>query len=184
MYVTLATCRVPSLLKDLCTSFTSNFLPLSSLCQLTVWFIGKRFAFFSYFFFHNIKKKFPWRFFPLQLPTLYALQPAKLAKTQQVAHMVCMSVWERSPDVDKMLVVKWSQHLVHKCAKIYPQSGQTCFCRLNALAVLIQSLHLLKPGKNNYIVSVPITLSVVVKLQTYLLIWDCLVKLLLPWYLQ
>lgn len=77
------------------------------------------FFFFSFFFFHCIKKKkkFPWRFFPLQLPTLYVLQSAKLAKTQQVAHMVCMSVWERSPDVDKMLVVKWSQHLVHKCAK-------------------------------------------------------------------
>lgn len=184
MYVTLAICRVPSLLKDLCTSFTSNFLPLSSSCQLTVWFIGKQFAFFPPFFFFCNIKKFPWRFFPLQLPTLYVLQPAKLAKTQQVAHMVCMSVWECSPDVDKMLVVKWSQHLVHKCAKKYPQSGQTCFCRLNAWTVVIQRLNLLKPGKINYIVRSTSNAISSSKLQIYWLIWDHLVRFLLPLYLQ
>lgn len=162
MYVTLATCRVPPLLKDLCTVLHPISCPYLPYASSQCGSLGNSLLFFFPFLFSRRKKKFPWRFFPLQLPTLYVLQPAKLAKTQQVAHMVCMSVWERSPDVDKMLVVKWSQHLVHKCAKKYPQSGQTCFCRLNALTVLIQRLNLLKPGKNNYIVTVPVMLSVIV----------------------
>lgn len=84
----LAICKMPLLLRNLCTVFTSHFLDYLPHANSQYGTLGNG---LPPPFFNHLKNSQE-GFFPLQLPSHYALQSAKLARTQQVAHMVCVSV--------------------------------------------------------------------------------------------
>lgn len=79
---------MPLLLGNLCTVFTSHFLDYLPCANSQCGTLGHGMPFFFFYHLKNSQEGF----FPLQLPSHYVLQSAKLARTQQVAHMVCVSV--------------------------------------------------------------------------------------------